>query len=176
MSRGHVGDNLLGNWVTDCYRERTGTQVAFQNGGGLRMDIMQGPVTPRTMFNVMPFLNTIVTLQMKGSSVRRVLDQGVAQARMLQMSGVSAEYRYKAPAGQRIVSASVGGVPLDDENLYSVTALDFMMEGGDGYNAFAHFASSASTGLLPRDVLSDCTRGQGVIVAPAAGRWISRED
>ena len=33
----------------------------------------------------------------------------------------------------KIVSATIGGEPLDDDRLYGVATLNFLLDGGDGY-------------------------------------------
>ncbi len=71
----------LGSWMADCYKDATGADVAFQNGGGIRADIAAGPVTLRDLFNVMPFDNTLVKLKMTGAQVRSALDHGVGSPR-----------------------------------------------------------------------------------------------
>ncbi|MEK7388411.1 MAG: bifunctional UDP-sugar hydrolase/5'-nucleotidase [Elusimicrobiota bacterium] len=170
------GESSIGDWMTDCYRERADVQVALQNGGGIRGDIAAGPVTVRSLFQVMPFDNTLVKLSMLGSDLRRVFQQGAGGARMIQVSGAELGVRRSRPPWERLDSVSVGGAPLDDARIYTVAALDFMTAGGDGYSAFDHFISSETTGVPARDALLDCARRQGTIAAPAAGRVIFRED
>ena len=169
-------ENALGDWMADCYRGEAGTDVALQNGGGIRADIPAGPVTLRSIFNVMPFDNALVKMTMKGSDLRAVFDHGVGMERIAQISGASVEYRRPSPAGERLAAASVAGAPLDDARLYSIVTLDFLTNGGDGYSVFDRFVSSEATGVLARDALGACARRQGVVVAPAAGRLKLREN
>lgn len=176
MSRETDKESALGGWMTDCYRARTGADVALQNGGGIRADLPAGPVTLRSIFNVMPFDNSLVKLVMKGSDVRAALDHGVGMGRIAQFSGVALEYKRPAEAGARLVSASVGGAPLDDAKTYLVTTLDFLTNGGDGYSVFDRFVSSEPTGALARAVLTDCAREKGVVAAPEPGRMKLKEN
>lgn len=176
MSREQERESALGDWMTDCYRETLGVDAALQNGGGIRADLPAGPVSLRSIFNIMPFDNALVRLEMRGADVRAALDHGVGLGRIIQMSGAAVEYYRPKPAGQRIVSVSIGGSPLDDEKTYSVSALDFMTSGGDGYSSFERFVSSESTGVRARDMLNECARKKAVMVAPAAGRLKLREN
>jgi 2',3'-cyclic-nucleotide 2'-phosphodiesterase (5'-nucleotidase family) len=78
LLRGDLGEESgLGSWMADCYKDWAGTEVALQNGGGMRADIVAGPVTVRDIFNVMPFDNTMVKLKVEGRQLRTVLDHGV---------------------------------------------------------------------------------------------------
>jgi 2',3'-cyclic-nucleotide 2'-phosphodiesterase (5'-nucleotidase family) len=49
----------------------------------------------------------------------------------------------RKPVGQRIVSATLGGKPIDPQQEYTVATLDFMAAGGDGYTAFGQAIKSA---------------------------------
>lgn len=170
MGREADKESALGDWMADCYRSRYKSDFAIQNGGGIRSDLPAGPVTLRSLFNVMPFDNYLVNLSMKGADLRAVLEHGLGMGRMAQISGASASVRRKAPAGARLAAASVGGRPLDDARLYKVTTIDFMVNGGDGYDAFARAADRRETGVLARDALRACAEQQKTLAVPAAGR------
>ena len=163
-------ENALGDWMTDCYRETLGADLALQNGGGIRADLPAGPVTLRSIFNVMPFDNSLVKLELKGADVRALLDHGVGLERIAQISGANVLYKRPAPAGTRLLSAAVAGAPIDDSKTYSIATLDFLTNGGDGYSVFERFVSSESTGQLARDLLNACAQRQGIVTAPATGR------
>jgi 2',3'-cyclic-nucleotide 2'-phosphodiesterase (5'-nucleotidase family) len=160
----------LGSWMADCYKDATGADVAFQNGGGMRSDIAAGPVTLRALFSVMPFDNSLVKLKMTGAQVRAALDRGVGAGRMVQVGGVAARYHRAKPRGERLVSATVGGLPLDDAKTYAVATLDFLVDGGDGYDEFGAAASREATGMLARDALRACAEKQRTISPPTPGR------
>jgi 2',3'-cyclic-nucleotide 2'-phosphodiesterase (5'-nucleotidase family) len=171
MNRGAPDvESGLGSWMADCYRDQTGADAAFQNGGGIRADVAAGPVTLRHLFGVMPFDNALVKLRMTGAQVRSALDHGVGSARLIQISGAAAEYHRGKPRGERLVSATVGGAPLDDAKTYSVATLDFLVMGGDGYTEFGEAASAEPTGLLARDALRACAEKQKLISPPPSGR------
>jgi 5'-nucleotidase/UDP-sugar diphosphatase len=176
MGREADRENALGDWMADCYRETLGTDVALQNGGGIRAEIPAGPVTLRTLFGVMPFDNALVKLSMKGADLRAVLDHGAGMGKIAQISGASIVYHRPKPAGERIVSAAVGGEPVDDARTYSIGTLDFITSGGDGYSVFDRFVSSEATGSLARDALGACARKQGIITAPPLGRLKLKEN
>lgn len=169
-------ENALGSWMADCYRERTGAQAALQNGGGIRAEMPAGPVTVRTIFNIMPFDNNLVALTMKGAEFRAAVDHGVGMARIAQLSGVEAKVRRGKPAGERLASLTVGGEPVDPAASYTLTTLDFLVNGGDGYSVFSRADAFEATGVLAREALLDCARRQGVIRPPRTGRIAFTEE
>lgn len=176
LERGADRESALGDWMTDCYRERFGGDVALQNGGGIRADLPAGPVTLRSVFNVMPFDNYLVKLTLKGKDVRDALDHGLGQGRIAQISGAAAAVRRKAPAGSRLGAVTVGGAPVDDAKEYALVTLDFIVNGGDGYDAFSRAVKREETELLARDALRACAEKQKLITAPTAGRITLLED
>ena len=50
------------------------SDIAIQNGGGVRVDVLEGPVTIGTAYTLMPFANTLVELSMSGAEVKQVLE------------------------------------------------------------------------------------------------------
>ena len=176
LGRAADRESALGDWMADCYRESLGVDTAMQNGRGIRAEIAAGAVTLRALFDVMPFDNAMVRLNMTGADLRAVFDHGVGMAHIAQISGANVEYYRPKPAGKRIASVAVGGAPLDDAKTYSIATLDFLTDGGGGHGVFERFASSEATGALARDLLNECARKQGVVLAPAIGRLKLREN
>ncbi len=160
----------LGSWMADCYRARAAADVAVQNAGGIRSDIPAGPVTLRRLFGVMPFDNDLVLARMTGAQVRSMLEHAVVSPRLDQISGAVVTFR-PGPAGARgLVSATIGGAPLDDAKTYSVVTLDFLVSGGGGYREFAQASSRAALGVPARDALRACAETQKLLAPPAPGR------
>src|SRR4029077_6982377 len=102
LTRTRGGESTLGNMVTDAMREAVGADIAFQNSGGLRADIPDGVVTRSTIYEVMPFDNTIVMMGLTGPEVRRALEDGRAGGRVTQVSGLRYSFDLNRPAGQRL--------------------------------------------------------------------------
>ncbi len=176
MDRGGADqESGLGSWMADCYRDWAGADAAFQNGGGMRADIPAGPVTLRTLFSLMPFDNSIVKVKMSGADLRSALDYGVGAGRIVQIGGMTAQYRRPHPRHERLGAVTVAGAPLDDAKTYSVATLDFLVAGGDGYEEFAKGVQEP-TGVLARDVLRACAEKQKTLSAPAPGRLKALEN
>jgi 5'-nucleotidase len=132
-----AGESALGNLITDSQRFATRADVACTNPGGIRADLNAGPVTWGELFNIQPFGNSLVAMDLTGAQILELLRQqwvGQTLPRMLKCSGLNYTWDATVPAeGARIVSASVGGAPLDPARVYRVTVNSFMAAGGDNF-------------------------------------------
>lgn len=167
LTRDRFAESTAGDWMTDCTREWAGTDLAFQNSGGIRADVPAGPVTLRRLFEIMPFDNAVVTMTLTGRQVRALLEQGVSGgAGLLQVSGLRFFYRGGAGPGGRVEEIWIGDRPAVSTAGYTAAAADFIVEGGDGYGVFAQAAGKRSTETLLRDVLGWCARRGPLRAAP----------
>ncbi|HEY5000448.1 MAG TPA: 5'-nucleotidase C-terminal domain-containing protein, partial [Candidatus Cryosericum sp.] len=68
----------LGNYVADWMRISTGADIAFEDGGSIRVSIPVGDVTVGTVYNVLPFDNILEILEVKGSTLKLALENSVS--------------------------------------------------------------------------------------------------
>jgi len=140
----------LGNLVADAMRFAGGTDVAIQNGGGIRADIGAGDVTIGDTFNALPFTNLVKTARVvSAEQLKGVLEHSVATAspsgevngRFAQVSGMRVVYDTNRPAGERVLSVTLddgtvlvaNGVVVTGARSVSLATIDFTANGGDGY-------------------------------------------
>ncbi|MSP09850.1 MAG: hypothetical protein EXR23_05755 [Flavobacteriaceae bacterium] len=107
----------LGRLVAD-YMLLTATQYSMENvgipchfavanNGGLRAGLFPGPVTMRNVFEVMPFDNELVILQLSGGATDSLL-RYIAQLTGTPVSGLLLEFeRANKPAKNRVVNAKI---------------------------------------------------------------------
>ena len=138
----------LGNLIADAIRAEAETKIAIMNGGGIRADIDQGPVTLGEVLTVLPFGNTVATLKLKGADLYAALENGVSRVggasgsgRFPQVSGLRYGFDPGKEPGNRIISIEVGDgaggyAALDPEAVYTVATNNFLRTGGDGYDVF----------------------------------------
>ena len=107
----------------------TGRRVdfAFTNTGGIRVDIPAGDVLLDDLVSMLPFKNYLTWVELKGSALRAVLEY-MAETKPQCISGGRVVIK-----GGKLVSAEIGGEPLDDERVYGVATIDFLLDGGDGF-------------------------------------------
>ena len=149
------GESNLGNLICDAIREKTGADIAVQNGGGIRAGIPVGKITLEQITAVMPFDNQIITLQMSGRDIRELFTKNTFWRKTgLQISGARIVYSQNEKAVPMLVSITVGDLPLDDDRIYRVSTNDFLLKGGDGYTTFAK-GTAPVPGPLIREAIRD---------------------
>ena len=112
--------------------------VAFTNRGGIRQDIPQGDVLLDDIVSMLPFANYLSYVQLEGRDLRNIFEY-MAENGVQAVSGARIVIK-----DRKLVSAEIGGEPLDDDKLYGVATIDFLLDGGDGYK----FARNAKDYML----------------------------
>jgi 5'-nucleotidase len=110
--KGESIEKALGNWMTDVMRWKTGAEIGFHNSGGIRDNILAGPITKGDIFEVSPFKNTLVVFELSGKEVKDLLEHDVEKDwDRLQVSGLTYSYHSKdsKPLGQRIEGLTING-------------------------------------------------------------------
>ncbi len=157
--------SVLGRFVCEAMAKATGTQIGLQNGGGLRVDVPAGDITVGLMYTVMPFDNTLVTMDMTGADILKAVEHGLflPTAGYGSFSGLQITYDDQAEYGSMIISIALSdGTPLDMAKTYSVVTNDFMLTGGDGYD-FSGATNVVDTYIPIRDMLVDAIKAAGTI-------------
>lgn len=176
FTRKYNRESTLGSFCADVMRERAGSDVALTNAGGLRADIPAGDIDRGRVLDAFPFLNTAVTLALKGGDLRGAIEQGLTlRAGMVQVSGLRVRYDLRRPEGSRIVEIEVNGQALEEEKTYRVTTNSFLAEGGDGYATLKRGEQVAADALIS-EVLAEHIRRAKSVTPPVLGRLAARSD
>ncbi len=139
----------MGNTVADAMVARmapAGVTIAIANGGGLRASLAAGTVTLGDVLTVLPFQNTLYTLELPGAAIVAALEHGVngieeGQGRFPQVSGLRFSLDPSVAPNEGRVSAvearsAEGWAPIDASATYTIVTNNFMARGGDGYAMF----------------------------------------
>ena len=187
-----AGESSLGNVIADAYLFGTtgegygnkAAQMAFVNHGGIRADLNQGlNVTYGQLYQVHPFSNTLITLELSGAQILRLLEQQWEQpqpkgGRMLAISaGLSYLWNADKPEGEapgrggRIVAESLRleGKPLNPKQIYRVAVNSYLASGGDGFKVFAQ-GRQIQESELDLEVLTAYFREKKTVGAPSLNR------
>lgn len=147
-SRGGQVESPMGNWITDVMRWKTGAQIGFHNSGGIRANILEGPVSKKNIFEVSPFHNFLVVFELTGQQLKDVLEHDVERdSDRLQVSGLRYKFFSKEARslGRRISSVEVNGEfvvrngqVLLPEKVFLVVSNDYVLsQANDKYFGFS---------------------------------------
>jgi 5'-nucleotidase len=192
------GETPMGNYMADLLRAKYKTDFAIQNGGGIRdtfpaktyipantalVRTGTGPldVTLGDAFTVFPFGNQVATTVVTGENLWKALENGVGgnypgDGRFPQVSGFKFSFDSSKPIGSRIVSVTkLDGTTIPkDATEYTLTTLDFLIYGGDGYvNVFSPSKAKVQGALLDifvESLKADMAAGKVTQVPAADGR------
>lgn len=125
-------ESALSNWFIDLLMAKTEklagkrVDVGIGNFGGIRIDMPKGDIILDDMLSMFPFKNQLVYVEHTGKQLRTILEE-MAADRFQVLGGV----RVVAEGG-KLVSAEIGGEPIDDDKIYGLATITFLLEGGDG--------------------------------------------
>ncbi len=163
------GPFALGSLIADIIRSSENTDIGIMNTGGVRSDLPQGPITVRTMYEIMPFDNAITTFRMQGKDLRKIVQTSASRlgvSKNLQFSGLVYTVKDK-----NVTTIFHRGKPLEDNRWYTVAAPGYVYEGNEAIS-FEAAKSGRTTGKLIRDVLIDYVKQNPQIRAPQDKRMI----
>lgn len=170
----------LGNLCADAYRDQSGADVAFVNGGGIRVSIDAGEITLNDILKVHPFGNAMCVVEATGQQILDALEFGahavpeenggfqhtsgltyeihtyIASSVKLDengmFAGIEGEYRVK--------NVKVGGEDLVLDKIYTLASHNYMLKnGGGGFNMFMNCKLLQDEVMIDNQVLINYITG-----------------
>lgn len=133
--------NDIGNWMADVVFDFTNKtfekkynkklDICLLNAGGVRAILPAGNVTTRNAFEIMPFENEVVVLELSGEVIKEIADYIIIGQKPHPMKGMIIEIEK-----EKIKTIKVGGILLDLNKKYYVATNDYLANGGDNMNFF----------------------------------------
>jgi len=181
LFRGRRGEeNLLGYWVSDVMRTAaemaTGRPVRFAitNAGGLRSNLRPGQLKVADLYEVMPFENELLVIELTGAEVIQVVKESIVRRGGEPCSGVKTVLG-GTPEAPSCVSTWEDGSPIDPATTVCVATTDYLYSGGDSIPTLKKGRKPFTTGLTLRQILLDqCSRlakEKRDLLPPAPGRY-----
>ena len=173
----------LGDLCADAYLDQSGdADIAFVNGGGIRVAIKKGDITLNDILKVHPFGNSLTVIEATGQQVLDALEWSVHSlpgefGGFDHVAGLTFEYDSTIPSPcvqddnqmfdhvdetmeRRVRNVMVGGEPIDPEKIYKIASHDYqLLENGDGYTMFAGCNVLQQSVKLDNQVLIDYITG-----------------
>ena len=150
LKRAYGESASLGNLAADALLAAAGknTQLALTNSGGIRNEIPAGAITMGGVISTFPFPNELVTMELTGKQLRSLMEHGASLSNgVLQVSkGLEMKYDSSKPVGQRVITLTLNGKPIEDATVYHIATQSFLADGGDGFTAFTEGKARNTTG------------------------------
>ena len=168
--------------IADSMRIYTGTQIGLTNIGGVRTNLLAGPLTTAQVYEVIPFGNTLVTLSATGKQVLDILEDGIdfglgkygdfPANPLLYISGLKISVKPSNPKGSRIVDAKLintdsSTVALDPKASYTMVVNNFIAAGGDKYTTLASIEGKKDTGYIDAEAFFSYVKDKTLVNDPA---------
>jgi 5'-nucleotidase/UDP-sugar diphosphatase len=121
------GQSGVGTFIAEAQRTAAGADVGFMNNYGIRRDVPAGPLTKKTLFEVLPFRNILTTFQLSGKELRALMVYNIRKRPAIQIAGMSGRWKAGPDGTPVFLSILVGGKPLDDGAMYRCAASDYLV-------------------------------------------------
>lgn len=135
-------------------------QIALLNIGGIRATLPAGKITRGNIFEIAPFENSIVILQLTGAQLRTVCNH-IAQRGGEAVAGICFQI-----ADNQAINILVDAQPISNDTIYTIATIDYLAHGGDGFAMLCEL-TSYETKVRIRDAFIDYIKSHNApIVAP----------
>ena len=182
LLRGRRGEeNLLGYWVADVMRQAAQGAVgapvrsAITNAGGLRANLRPGLLKVADIFELMPFENELVVVELTGAELIQVVKEGIVRRGGEPCSGVKARVD-GTPEQPVFVMTWEDGSPIDPAATVRVATSDYLYGGGDSIPTLRKGRKPFTTGITLRQMLLDqcaaLAKAKQELLPPPGGRYV----
>jgi len=171
-----VGAGSLGSFVTDGIKTYVKTKLgkpvalAITNAGGLRKnEIAAGELRASDVFELLPFENALVAVDITGADLLKLLPAVVRDAQ----SGARIQYKWNDQNRPEFISGKLlddngREQEIDPKQIYTIVTIDYLLKVGGGAYAFLKEAKSTTPlNITLREAITDYVKNE-----TAAGRTL----
>jgi 2',3'-cyclic-nucleotide 2'-phosphodiesterase (5'-nucleotidase family) len=157
MTKG-TPEGLLGNFLTDLIFNYAKNQMnlkfdfCLQNNGGFRADLPAGPITVKNIYEIMPFDNELVVLEMDPASMEALLTY-ISTGEAITVSGIRI-IKHKNSKNEAFIS----DLPIDKTKTYLMATSDYLANGGSNMSFLKSCKRVNETKIKIRDIEIDALK------------------
>ena len=132
-------------------RENKSIDIVLLNHGGIRTIIPKGNVTARTAFEIMPFENSLVVIELKGEQIEELLNYLLTEKKPHPLYGMNFTIGKNNDAKDILIQ----GKSFDKNTSYFVGTNDYLANGGDNMIFFKKGINKYDLDYKLRNILID---------------------
>lgn len=176
LAKSGVGAGSLGNFVSDAMRAQAKAKLgkpvvlAVMNSGGLRKnDIAAGDLRASDIFELLPFENALVALDVTGEQLGKLLQVATRDAQ----SGARIQFKYNDRDRPEFISGKLidengNEQEIDPNKTYTIVTIDYLLRLNSGAYALLQEAKNPTPlNITLRDAVMNYVKSE-----TAAGRAI----
>ena len=178
LAKKGVGAGTLGNFVSDGMRAQAKAKLgkpvtlAIMNSGGLRKnDIAAGDIRASDIFELLPFENALVVLEVTGAQLTKIIEVATKDAQ----SGARIQFKYNDRDRPEFISAKLvdengNEQEIDPNKLYTIVTIDYLVRLGSGaYAILKEAKSNTPLNLTLRDAVMNYVKSETAAQRPIRG-------
>lgn len=124
------------------------------NNGGLRTHLPKGEITVRKIFEIMPFENQLVIIELDGTNFRNAIEAIALKCKSTENEkGCIPFSGIEITVCQSANNILVNNSPIDTNGTYRVLTSDYLANGGDNMHFFSVPISLLYTNVKLRDAI-----------------------
>lgn len=169
-------ESSLGNLMADlCYQRanpvfysRTGKNIDFAmfNYGGIRATISKGNITNENAFNLMPFENSLVVVELTSEKIKELVNYLISENEAHPISK-----QFNLAVTENGYNLKINNVALDNSRNYFVLTSDYLQTGGDNMNFFKNPVNIHKLDYKVRNAIIDYFKETDSIKVSLDGRF-----
>ena len=140
-----IADILL----TEARKYIADVDMAITNIGGIRRPLYKGNITIGDVFEILPFDNSLLVLEYKGSDLLALAD-AIATKGGESVAGITLIIN-----GNKAENVKINGEPIDSTKTYKVVTTDYLSWGNDQLEPLANYINSTPLNMMMRDAMFD---------------------
>ena len=142
--------------------------IVLLNNGGIRSIISKGNISEKTAFELMPFENSIVVLELSGLSIIKMIDY----LRKVKLQHPISGLQITLNNDYSVNEVKINGVSIENEKKYYVATTDYLLEGGDKMYFLAETTKTTDINYKMRDILIDYFKKYDTLKLKSDNRFI----
>ena len=169
-------ESSLGNLMADLcferanpvFKSRTGKNIDFAmfNYGGIRAGITKGEIKTENAFQLMPFENSLVVVELTADKIKELVNYLITQKRAHPLSK-----QFNLTITKNGYNLTINNKPIDSSKTYFVLTSDYLQNGGDKMDFFKNPVKMITLDYKVRNSIIDYFKEKDTIKVTLDGRF-----